>query len=38
VLSAGADILSVVTDFLAHSDPERRVREWLRLAEAARKT
>jgi thiamine-phosphate pyrophosphorylase len=38
VFSAGADILSVVTDFLTHSDPERRVREWLRLAEAARKT
>ena len=38
VLSAGADILSVVTDFLTHSDPERRVRDWLRLAEAARKT
>lgn len=38
VLAAGADILSVVTDFLTHSDPERRIREWLRLAEAARKT
>jgi thiamine-phosphate pyrophosphorylase len=37
VLAAGADCLSVVTDFLTHSDPERRVREWVRLAEAARK-
>jgi thiamine-phosphate pyrophosphorylase len=37
VLAAGADSLSVVTDFLNHADPERRVREWVRLAGAARK-
>jgi thiamine-phosphate pyrophosphorylase len=29
VLAAGADRLAVVTDFIAHADPEARVREWL---------
>ena len=29
VLAAGADSLAVVTDFITHSDPEARVREWL---------
>jgi thiamine-phosphate pyrophosphorylase len=29
VLAAGADCLAVVTDFITHSDPEARVREWL---------
>ena len=37
VLAAGADSIAVVTDFLTHHEPERRVREWLRLAEDARK-
>jgi thiamine-phosphate pyrophosphorylase len=32
VLAAGADSLAVVTDFIAHPDPEARVREWLALA------
>jgi thiamine-phosphate pyrophosphorylase len=38
VLEAGADSIAVVTDFLAHPQPERRVEEWVRLAEAVRKT
>jgi thiamine-phosphate pyrophosphorylase len=38
VLEAGADSVAVVTDFLAHPDPERRVGEWVRLAQGARKT
>jgi thiamine-phosphate pyrophosphorylase len=29
VLAAGADSLAVVTDFIAHADPEARVRQWL---------
>lgn len=29
VLEAGADHVSVITDFLTHPDPEQRVREWL---------
>lgn len=28
-LQAGADSLAVITDFLTHSDPEMRVRQWL---------
>ena len=31
VLSAGADAVSVITDFLTHPEPEMRVREWLAL-------
>ena len=31
VLSAGADILSVVTDITLNPDPEKRVRQWLAL-------
>jgi thiamine-phosphate pyrophosphorylase len=38
VLAAGADTLSVITDFITHPDPERRIREWVRWAEAARAT
>jgi thiamine-phosphate pyrophosphorylase len=38
VLEAGADSIAVITDFLTHPQPERRVEEWVRLAEAARKT
>jgi thiamine-phosphate pyrophosphorylase len=38
VLRAGADTVSVITDFITHPDPERRVREWVRWAEAARTT
>jgi thiamine-phosphate pyrophosphorylase len=37
VLDAGADSIAVVTDFLTHPYPERRVSEWVRLAEGARK-
>ncbi len=37
VLEAGADSIAVVTDFLTHPDPERRVEEWVKLAEGARK-
>ena len=29
VLAAGADSLAVVTDIIAHANPESRVREWL---------
>jgi thiamine-phosphate pyrophosphorylase len=36
VLEAGADSVAVVTDVLAHPDPERRVGEWVRLAAGAR--
>ena len=28
-IAAGADSVAVVTDFLANSDPERRIRQWL---------
>ncbi len=38
VLDAGADTVSVITDFISHPDPERRIREWVRWAEAARHT
>ncbi len=34
VLEAGADILSVVTDFLTASDPEARIQLWLRQLQA----
>jgi len=37
VLTAGADSIAVITDFITHPDPERRVREWVRLADQARK-
>ncbi len=37
VLAAGADSIAVVTDFITHADPERRIQEWVRLAEDARK-
>lgn len=36
VLAAGADSIAVVTDVVAHPEPETRVRDWLRLAENAR--
>ncbi|GBE44271.1 MAG TPA: thiamine phosphate synthase [Rhizobiales bacterium] len=35
VLAAGADSLAVVTDVIAHRDPEARVREWLEVVAAA---
>jgi thiamine-phosphate pyrophosphorylase len=38
VLAAGADSIAVVTDFILHSEPVHRVREWVRLAEHARNT
>lgn len=31
VLAAGADSVSVITDFLTHPDPEQRVRDWIAL-------
>jgi len=31
VLAAGADAVSVITDYLTHPEPEMRVREWLAL-------
>jgi thiamine-phosphate pyrophosphorylase len=31
VLAAGADSVSVITDFLTHPKPENRVREWIAL-------
>ncbi len=34
VLAAGADSLAVVTDIVAHRDPEARVVEWLELVSA----
>jgi thiamine-phosphate pyrophosphorylase len=36
VLAAGADSVAVITDFMAHPDPEARVRTWLAWAEGAR--
>ena len=36
VIAAGADTVSVITDFIAHPDPEQRVREWVRWAESVR--
>jgi thiamine-phosphate pyrophosphorylase len=36
VLASGADSIAVVTDFLTHADPEKRVREWLAFAEGRR--
>lgn len=32
VFAAGADSIAVITDFLTHAEPERRVSEWLELA------
>jgi thiamine-phosphate pyrophosphorylase len=34
VVRAGADSVAVITDFFTHSDPERRVREWIAWARA----
>ena len=36
VITAGADSVAVITDFMTHADPETRVGEWLRWAQAAR--
>jgi thiamine-phosphate pyrophosphorylase len=36
VLAAGASSLAVVTDFLTHPEPERRIEAWLAWAETAR--
>jgi len=36
VLAAGADCVAVITDFFTHSDPETRVRQWLRWAKGVR--
>jgi thiamine-phosphate pyrophosphorylase len=36
VLAAGAQSVSVITDFLTSADPDARVREWLAWAETAR--
>ena len=35
VYAAGADVAAVVTDIVRNSQPEVRVRQWLRVAEAA---
>ena len=32
VVSAGAQSLAVITDFVTHPNPERRIREWVALA------
>jgi thiamine-phosphate pyrophosphorylase len=34
VFEAGADSIAVVTDIVAHPDPEQRARDWLRLVSA----
>lgn len=36
VLDAGADSAAVITDFITHSDPEKRIGEWLTWAATAR--
>ena len=36
VLSAGADSVAVITDFMTHADPAARIVEWLRWAQDAR--
>jgi len=36
VLKAGADSVAVITDFLTHPEPEKRVLEWLTWADDAR--
>ena len=38
VLEAGADSIAVITDFITHPTPERRITEWVRLAENVRRT
>ena len=35
VIAAGADTVSVITDFITHPDPERRIGEWVRWAKTA---
>lgn len=36
VIDAGADSCAVITDFVTHDEPEKRVAEWLAWAETAR--
>lgn len=36
ILASGADSIAVVTDVIAHADPEERVREWLAFGAGAR--
>lgn len=36
VIAAGAQSVAVITDFLVHPEPERRIGEWLAWAETAR--
>ncbi|MEQ8823787.1 MAG: thiamine phosphate synthase [Filomicrobium sp.] len=36
VLSAGADSLSVITDFVTHAEPETRVRTWVEITQGNR--
>ena len=38
VVTAGADSIAVITDFVTHPNPENRVRQWLQWAENHRKT
>lgn len=37
VVAAGADSVAVITDFMAHPDPEARVQEWLAWADRTRR-
>jgi thiamine-phosphate pyrophosphorylase len=36
ILAAGADSVAVITDFMTHPDPDRRLMEWLAWADAIR--
>lgn len=36
VLNAGADSAAVITDFITHTDPEGRIKQWLAWAEKVR--
>lgn len=37
VMAAGADSVAVITDFLTHATPEKRIEQWLAWAECARR-
>lgn len=36
VIDAGADLAAVITDFITHENPEKRIGEWLQWADGAR--
>lgn len=38
VMAAGADAVAVITDFLTHPTPERRIEQWLAWAEGKRRS